>query len=68
MSVEQYIHKKWMRRAIQLASLGKGFTSPNPMVGAVITNKSGKLISEGFHEKTGTKPVSYTHLTLPTKA
>ena len=55
MSVEQYIHKKWMRRAIQLASLGKGYTSPNPMVGAVIINKSGKLISEGFHEKTGAK-------------
>ena len=51
MSFEENIHKKWMRRAIQLAALGKGLTSPNPMVGAVIINKSGKLIAEGFHER-----------------
>ncbi len=47
------IHKKWMIRAIHLASLGRGFTSPNPLVGAVILNKKGKLISEGFHQKAG---------------
>ena len=44
---------KWMKRAIYLASLGKGRTSPNPMVGAVILDKNGKLISEGFHSKSG---------------
>ncbi len=44
---------KWMKRAIFLASLGKGRTSPNPMVGAVILDKNGKLISEGFHYKAG---------------
>ncbi len=44
---------KWMKRAIYLASLGKGRTSPNPMVGAVILDKNGNLISEGFHSKTG---------------
>ena len=42
---------KWMKRAIYLASLGKGRTSPNPMVGAVILDKNGNLISEGFHSK-----------------
>ncbi len=42
-----------MLRAIRLASLGKGLTSPNPLVGAVILNKNGKLISEGFHQKAG---------------
>ena len=47
------IHKKWMIRAIRLASLGRGFTSPNPLVGAVILDKKGKLISEGFHQKAG---------------
>ena len=41
-------HIKWMKRAIFLASLGKNTTSPNPMVGAVILDKNGKLISEGF--------------------
>ena len=53
MSLEDYIHKKWMKRAIDLAYLGQGFTSPNPLVGAVILDKKGKLISEGFHEKAG---------------
>ena len=33
-------HKKWMKRAIFLASLGKGKTSPNPLVGAVILDKN----------------------------
>ena len=45
--------KKWMKRAISLASLGKSTTSPNPMVGAVILDKDGNLISEGFHYKSG---------------
>jgi len=42
-----------MRRAISLAKLGNGFTSPNPLVGAVITSNSSELISEGFHLKSG---------------
>ncbi len=51
---EKYVsHTKWMKRAIFLASLGKNTTSPNPMVGAVILDKNGKLISEGFHFKAG---------------
>ena len=53
MKLDNFIHKKWMVRAIHLASLGKGLTSPNPMVGAVILNKEGKLIAEGFHQKAG---------------
>jgi len=44
---------KWMKRAIFLASLGKNTTSPNPRVGAVIVDKNGSLISEGFHFKAG---------------
>ena len=46
-------HIKWMKRALQLASLGKGLTSPNPLVGAVLLNRKGELISEGFHHKAG---------------
>ena len=52
---------KWMKRAIYLASLGKGTTSPNPMVGAVILDKDGHLISEGFHYKSG-MPLSLIHI------
>ena len=46
-------HLKWMKRAIFLASLGKNTTSPNPRVGAVILDKKGNLISEGFHFRSG---------------
>jgi len=53
MELVNFIHKKWMLRAIRLASLGRGYTSPNPMVGAVILDKKGKLISEGFHQRAG---------------
>ena len=42
-----------MKRALQLASLGKGLTSPNPLVGAVLLNRKGELIAEGFHHKAG---------------
>ena len=39
-----------MLRAIQLAKTGEGWTTPNPMVGAVIV-KDGKIIGEGYHKK-----------------
>jgi diaminohydroxyphosphoribosylaminopyrimidine deaminase/5-amino-6-(5-phosphoribosylamino)uracil reductase len=42
----------WMRRALRLAEKGRGRTSPNPMVGAVLV-KNGKVIGEGFHAKAG---------------
>ncbi len=41
-----------MKRALELAKLGEGYTSPNPLVGAVIVKK-GKIIGEGYHEKHG---------------
>ena len=53
MSEKNVNHTKWMKRAIFLASLGKNTTSPNPRVGAVILDKYGNLISEGFHYKAG---------------
>lgn len=42
----------YMRRAIALARQGAGWTSPNPMVGAVIV-KQGNIIGEGYHKKCG---------------
>ena len=42
----------YMRRAIKLALKGKGFTHPNPLVGAVIV-KDGRVIGEGYHEMYG---------------
>lgn len=44
--------RKYMERAIELAEKGRGFTSPNPLVGAVIV-KDGRIIGEGYHKKCG---------------
>ncbi|MDR4494908.1 MAG: bifunctional diaminohydroxyphosphoribosylaminopyrimidine deaminase/5-amino-6-(5-phosphoribosylamino)uracil reductase RibD [Nitrospirales bacterium] len=41
-----------MTRALSLAKRGKGKTSPNPMVGAVIVNH-GTIVGEAFHRKAG---------------
>ncbi|MEY3103703.1 MAG: hypothetical protein RL256_725 [Actinomycetota bacterium] len=40
-----------MRRALQLSELGLGLTSPNPIVGAVIIDATGKNVGEGFHQR-----------------
>mgnify|MGYP006288086565 CR=1 FL=1 len=42
-----------MRRALQLAALAEGLTSPNPLVGAVVLDASGQLVGEGFHARAG---------------
>lgn len=41
-----------MQRALSLAEKGRGFTSPNPMVGAVVV-KDGVVLGEGYHAKFG---------------
>lgn len=40
-----------MQRALWLSEKGYGKTYPNPIVGAVITNNSGRVIGEGFHQR-----------------
>lgn len=44
---------KYMRRALALAENGRGFASPNPMVGAVIVAPEGRIIGEGWHRVCG---------------
>lgn len=44
--------KAYMGRALQLAAMARGFTSPNPMVGAVIVAR-GRIIGEGYHRRCG---------------
>lgn len=46
-------HPKFMRRALSLASLGRGTTGSNPMVGAVIVSPDGRIIGEGWHRRFG---------------
>lgn len=43
---------KWMNLALDLASRGRGFVEPNPMVGAVIV-KDNQVIGVGWHQKFG---------------
>ncbi|MEI5010023.1 bifunctional diaminohydroxyphosphoribosylaminopyrimidine deaminase/5-amino-6-(5-phosphoribosylamino)uracil reductase RibD [Streptomyces sp. PmtA] len=42
-----------MRRAVTLAARGLGSTSPNPVVGCVVTDASGRRIGEGYHQRAG---------------
>jgi diaminohydroxyphosphoribosylaminopyrimidine deaminase / 5-amino-6-(5-phosphoribosylamino)uracil reductase len=42
-----------MDRALDLAERGRGTTSPNPMVGAVIVRADGSIVGQGYHERAG---------------
>ena len=42
-----------MSRALALAERGRGRTSPNPMVGAVVVNDEGVVVGRGSHEFAG---------------
>lgn len=41
-----------MQRALDLAKLGRGHVSPNPMVGAVLVHQD-RIVGEGWHKKFG---------------
>jgi diaminohydroxyphosphoribosylaminopyrimidine deaminase/5-amino-6-(5-phosphoribosylamino)uracil reductase len=42
----------FMQMALGLAIKGEGFTSPNPMVGAVVV-KDGRVVGSGYHQMVG---------------
>jgi diaminohydroxyphosphoribosylaminopyrimidine deaminase/5-amino-6-(5-phosphoribosylamino)uracil reductase len=44
----------YLREALDLAILGRGQTSPNPMVGAVLV-RDGQVVGRGFHTYAGVK-------------
>lgn len=49
-------HELYMSRALELATLGRGFVSPNPLVGCVIVydDRMGpRIIGEGWHQRFG---------------
>ena len=46
------MHQEFMRRALELAERGAGWTSPNPMVGAVVVKKN-IILGEGWHAEFG---------------
>ena len=50
---QRQIDEHYMQQALQLARQGRGRTSPNPVVGAVIV-KDDQVIGRGWHQKAGT--------------
>ena len=42
-----------MDEALVMAEQGRGHTSPNPMVGAVVVSLEGTVVGVGFHEQAG---------------
>jgi len=45
-------HEFFMQLALDLAEKGRGFTAPNPMVGALVV-KDGKVVGQGYHQALG---------------
>jgi len=45
-------HTQYIKRCFSLAELAKGYTTPNPMVGAVLVH-DGRIIGEGWHKQYG---------------
>jgi diaminohydroxyphosphoribosylaminopyrimidine deaminase/5-amino-6-(5-phosphoribosylamino)uracil reductase len=43
----------YMRKALALAERGRGRTSPNPMVGALVVDGGGVIVGRGAHEAAG---------------
>ncbi len=57
-------HEKYMKRCIELAKLGEGRVSPNPLVGSVVLDKEGNVAAEGYHEKYGESHAEVNALNL----
>jgi diaminohydroxyphosphoribosylaminopyrimidine deaminase/5-amino-6-(5-phosphoribosylamino)uracil reductase len=44
---------EYMARALALAERGRGSTSPNPMVGAIVVDRDGVIVGRGAHDHAG---------------
>ena len=47
------IDEKYMKMCLKLAKQGVGRVLPNPMVGCVVLDKNGNIVSKGYHKKYG---------------
>jgi diaminohydroxyphosphoribosylaminopyrimidine deaminase/5-amino-6-(5-phosphoribosylamino)uracil reductase len=45
-------HEFFMQLALELAEKGRGYTAPNPMVGAVVV-RDGQVVGQGYHRAVG---------------
>lgn len=50
--MEQNLDARMMRRCLELASLARGKTAPNPLVGALVVQGE-TIVGEGFHPQAG---------------
>ncbi|MGI6065595.1 MAG: bifunctional diaminohydroxyphosphoribosylaminopyrimidine deaminase/5-amino-6-(5-phosphoribosylamino)uracil reductase RibD [Bacillota bacterium] len=51
--VKDLTDELFMKKALELARLAEGWTSPNPMVGAIVV-RDGRIIGQGYHQRAGT--------------
>ena len=49
----QNLDEQYMRMCFELAKQGEGSVLPNPMVGCVVLDKNGNMVSKGYHKKYG---------------
>ena len=49
---DRVLDNQYMALALRLAAKGRGFTSPNPMVGAVVVARN-RIIGQGYHRRAG---------------
>ena len=47
------MQQKYMQKCIELAKKAEGMTSPNPLVGCVVTDEFDNIIATGYHKKYG---------------
>jgi diaminohydroxyphosphoribosylaminopyrimidine deaminase/5-amino-6-(5-phosphoribosylamino)uracil reductase len=47
------LDEAYIAQCLQIAELGDGFVSPNPMVGAIVLDAEGRVIGRGHHPKLG---------------
>lgn len=47
------LDRYWMERALELAQEGRGYTSPNPMVGAIVLDAAGRVVGADYHHRAG---------------
>jgi diaminohydroxyphosphoribosylaminopyrimidine deaminase / 5-amino-6-(5-phosphoribosylamino)uracil reductase len=51
--VNGFDHSYYMRKALALAERGRGTTSPNPLVGALVVDPDGIIVGRGAHRVAG---------------
>ena len=56
----------YMKLALKLAAKGRGYASPNPMVGAVIV-KNDRIIGQGYHQCCGQNHAEVNAITNATE-